>query len=273
MIGRLKDYLRQFTPEGIALAFSGGVDSTLLLAVLKGLRDETDYPLLAVFFHSVLQTAEERADAERIAAELGVELTVLEFNPLEIRGVADNPVDRCYLCKKHIFGRLIELAEAKALKIVMDGTNGDDSKGYRPGRRALRAFGVVSPLDALGIGKADVRAMAKALNLSAASKPSAPCLATRFPYGTQITEEAIRRVTQGEKVIRDILGSSHGVRLRVHGTLGRIEVDASVLPSALEHRAKLVAAMKALGFNYVTLDLEGFRSGSMDVGMACKAPS
>lgn len=268
MMERLKSYLRQFAPEGIALAFSGGVDSTLLLAVLKGLRDEMDFPLLAVFFHSVLQTAEERAAAERIAGEVGVELVVLDFDPLGIPGVAGNPVDRCYLCKKHIFGRLIELAKEKGLKTVVDGTNGDDVQGYRPGRRALMEFGVVSPLEALGIGKAEVRAMAKTLNLAVASKPSAPCLATRFPYGTQITEEGIRRVTQGEKAVRDILGSSRGVRLRVHGALGRIEVEASVLPLALEHRAELVAALKALGFDYVTLDLEGFRSGSMDVGIS-----
>jgi uncharacterized protein len=273
MMERLKSHLRQFAPEGIALAFSGGVDSTLLLAVLKGLRDESDFPLLAVFFRSVLQTAEERAAAERIAGEVGVELVVLDFDPLGIPGVAGNPVDRCYLCKKHIFGRLFELAEGKGLKTVMDGTNGDDAQVYRPGRRALAAFGVVSPLEALGIGKAEVRAMAKNLNLAVASKPSAPCLATRFPYGTQITEEGIRRVTQGEKAVRDILGSGRGVRLRVHGALGRLEVEPSVLPSALEHRAELVAALKPLGFDYVALDLEGFRSGSMDVGLGFKTPS
>lgn len=267
MIERLKDYLRQFAPEGIALAFSGGVDSTLLLAVLKRLRDEADFPLLAVFFNSVLQTAEERADAERLAGEIGVALVVLDFDPLEIPGVAGNPVDRCYLCKKHIFGRLFGLAEGKSLKFIMDGTNADDPKVYRPGRRALAAFGVVSPLEALGITKAEVRAMAKTLNLSVASKPSAPCLATRFPYGTQITEEGIRRVTQGEKALHDILGSRRSVRLRVHGSLGRIEVDAAALQAALGRRAELVAALKALGFDYVTLDLEGFRSGSMDVGM------
>ncbi len=267
MIERLKDCIRPFAPQGIALAFSGGVDSSLLLAVLQALRRESDFPLLAVFFHSVFQTAEERREAERLAGEIGVEIAVLEFDPLQIRGVEENPVDRCYFCKRHIFGRLKALAEERGLWTIMDGTNGDDVRAYRPGRRALKEFGVVSPLEVLGVGKPEVRAMARGLNLSVASKPSAPCLATRFPYGTRISQEAIRRVSEGEKALHRILGSAGNMRLRVHGLVGRIEIDQTLLPAAFEKRAEIVAALKALGFDYVTLDLEGFRSGSMDAGM------
>lgn len=267
MIERLQDYCRPFAPEGIALAFSGGVDSSLLLAVLENLRHEAEFPLLAVFFHSVFQTAEERTEAERLAGEIGVEIAVLEFDPLQIQGIEENPVDRCYLCKQHIFGRLKVLADEKGLKTVMDGTNGDDVRAYRPGRRALKEFGVVSPLEALGISKAAVRLMARDMNLSVASKPSAPCLATRFPYGTRITPEAIRRVSEGEKALHKLLGSKGSIRLRVHDSLGRIELDESLMSSALGKRSEIVAAMKSLGFDFVTLDLEGFRSGSMDVGI------
>ncbi len=267
MIDRLKDYLRQFAPEGIALAFSGGVDSTLLLAVLTQLQKESDFPLLAVFFHSVFQTGEERTDAEHLAGSLGASLAVLEFDPLQIQGISTNPPDRCYLCKSHIFGKLRELATQKGLKTLVDGTHGDDVHVYRPGRRALKEFGVASPLEALGICKTDIRAMARDLGLSVASKPSAPCLATRFPYETVITPEAIRRVLEGEKVLNQLLGSTGSIRLRVHGAIARIELDESLLSVALKKRVELVEALKALGFNYVTLDLEGFRSGSMDVGI------
>ena len=149
----------------------------------------------------------------------------------------------------------------------MDGTNGDDVHVYRPGRRALKEFGVISPLEAIGICKADIRAMARDLGLSVASKPSAPCLATRFPYDTAITSEAIQRVLEGEKVLHQLLGSTGSIRLRVHGAIARIELEESLLSAAFEKRNELVGALKALGFDYVTLDLEGFRSGSMDVGI------
>lgn len=267
MIEKLKDSLRQFSPEGIALAFSGGVDSTLLLAVLRELQKESHFPLLAVFFHSVFQTGEERTDAENLARSLGADLAVLEFDPLQIQGISTNPLDRCYLCKGHIFGKLRELAIQKGLRILVDGTNGDDVHVYRPGRRALKELGVVSPLEMLGVCKADIRAMARDLGLSVASKPSAPCLATRFPYHTAITSEAIQRVLEGEKALHQMLGSTGSIRLRVHGAIARIELDESLLLIAFKKRVELVSALKTLGFDYVTLDLEGFRSGSMDVGI------
>ena len=264
MIERLRAHLRAFAPRGVALAFSGGVDSALLLAVLGSLRDEADFPLLAAHFHSVLHTAVERADAERLAEALGVELAVIEFDPLAIPGVVDNPPDRCYRCKRHLFEGLVELARTRGLATLVDGTNADDALVYRPGRRALRECGVVSPLEALGIGKAQVRAMAAALNLEVASKPSAPCLATRFPYGTRLDAETIGRVAEGERTLRAMLGSDGNLRLRVHGAVARIEIDPARMLAALAQRGRIVEALKSLGFEHVALDLDGFRSGSMD---------
>jgi uncharacterized protein len=261
---QLEEHLRALTPRGIALAFSGGVDSTLLLAVLKRLRDEADFPLLAVHFHSVLHTPSERAEAERLAAAIGVELVVIDFDPIAIPGVADNPPDRCYRCKRHLFEGLVELARTRGLATLVDGTNADDALVYRPGRRALRECGVVSPLEALGIGKAQVRAMAAALNLEVASKPSAPCLATRFPYGTRLDAETIGRVAEGERTLCAMLGSDGNLRLRVHGAVARIEIDPARMLAALAQRGRIVEALKSLGFEHVALDLDGFRSGSMD---------
>lgn len=264
MIERLRAHLRAFAPRGVALAFSGGVDSALLLAVLGSLRDEADFPLLAAHFHSVLHTAAERADAERLAEALGVELAVIEFDPLAIPGVVDNPPDRCYRCKRHLFEALTDLARSRGLATIIDGTNADDAQTFRPGRRALRECGVVSPLEALGIGKAQVRALAASLGLDIASKPAAPCLATRFPYGTRLDAEAIARVAEGEQALRALLGADGDLRLRVHGAVARIEIEPGCMAAALAQRERIAAALEALGFEHVALDLAGFRSGSMD---------
>ena len=264
LIERLKAHLRALAPRGIALAFSGGVDSALLLAVLKAIRDEAGFPLLAVHFHSVLQTPAERAEAERLAAAIGVELAVMDFDPIAIPGVADNPLDRCYRCKRHLFEALVGLARSRGLATIVDGSNADDAHVYRPGRRALRECGVVSPLEDLGIDKARIRAMAAALDLDVAAKPSSPCLATRFPYGTRLDAEAIGRVAEGERTLRALLGSDRDLRLRVHGTLARIELDPGRMAAALAQRERIAAALKSLGFEHVVLDLDGFRSGSMD---------
>lgn len=260
----LEARLRALAPRGIALAFSGGVDSALLLAVLKRLRDEADFPLLSVHFHSILHTPAERAEAERLAATIGVELVVLDFDPIAIPGVADNPLDRCYRCKRHLFEGLVELARFRGLATIVDGTNADDALVYRPGRRALRECGVISPLEELGIVKAQVRAMAAALGLAAASKPSAPCLATRFPYGTRLDAESIRRVAEGERTLRELLGPGGNIRVRVHGALARVEVDPDRLPAAFALRERIAASLRTLGYEHVALDLDGFRSGSMD---------
>ena len=267
MMARLKEFLWPYTSGGIALAFSGGVDSSLLLAILVSMKQERDFPLLVVNFHSVFHTTSELEEARAFGASLGATIQVLPFDPLKVPGVRDNPVDRCYRCKQGIFAQLKDLADKNGIMTIIDGTNADDLQTYRPGRRALKELGVVSPLSALGITKAEVRALAHERGLSVASKPAAPCLATRFPYGTTLTEAAVQQVAEGESFLRRFVSPSVPVRLRVHGKIARIEVVPESFASILDNRIAIVSKLKELSFDYVTLDLEGFRSGSLDIDL------
>lgn len=266
MIQRLTNFLRPYTAKGVALAYSGGVDSALLLHVLLRMQKEVDFPLAAYFFHTPLHTEEEVREAKRTAKEAGIHLITMRFNPLELPALRFNPTDRCYHCKRCLFSRLQEDARARGLGIAMDGTHADDHRQYRPGLKALRELGVISPLAAVGMSKADVRHLAAQWGLSCSSKPSAPCLATRFDYGTELTEASVRLVEKGEELLHGLF-PGQAVRLRVHGNkqqLARIEVPRPSLPHALRVAEQLVQGLRALGFHYVSLDLQGFRSGSMD---------
>lgn len=263
MTDSLETYLREHVGGGVALAFSGGVDSTLLLHALLRLRQQSPFPLVAYYFHTPLHTEEETQAAIRTAHEAGAELVEMRFDPLQLPVLRFNPQDRCYHCKGHIFSHMQKDARARGLRVIMDGTNADDHKQYRPGLRALRELGVLSPLAAAGLTKAEVRALAAAWGLPCSTKPSAPCLATRFDYGAELTEEAVRRVEAGEAVLhRHFPG--HPVRLRVHGNLARLEVPAELMPQAVAAAPQLVAQLRAVGYHHITLDLRGFRSGSMD---------
>ena len=172
-------------------------------------------------------------------------------------------MDRCYLCKKCLFRKLIAKAEELGARTVLDGTNADDLTVYRPGIRALRELGVISPLAELGITKAEVRQIAAEYGLSVSGRPSTPCMATRFPYGTELDYDMIRRVEEGEAWLR--AQGFYNVRLRVHGGIARIEVDPESMTELVKIREELLKKMSGYGFDYVTLDLAGFRSGSMDI--------
>lgn len=262
---RLTAHLRPLCADGVVLAFSGGVDSSLLLDALCSLRAEQPFPLLAATMHSAFHTREELARVRSMAEEYGVALHLFSFDPLSIPALRTNPEDRCYLCKKHVFGKILELASERRLSAVLEGTNASDLTVYRPGRKALAELGVRSPLAELGITKPEVRRMAAERALKSAALPSAPCLATRFEYGVTLTEEKIRAVAEGEALLKKHLGEGRNVRLRVHGKTARIETDPEAFPALLEVRGEITDALKALGFQRVTLDLEGFRSGSMDL--------
>lgn len=263
MIDALHTYLTEHVKGGVALAFSGGVDSTLLLHALLRLQKEKTFELTAYYFHTPLHTAEEKTEAIRTARDVGAELVELTFDPLQLPELRFNPTDRCYLCKGKIFSIMIGHARARGLRVMMDGTNADDHRQYRPGLRALRELGVLSPLAEAGLAKADVRALAAEWGLSCAEKPSTPCLATRFDYGAELTADAVRRVEAGEAILRRFYPHS-SLRLRVHGTLARLELPPELMSRALTDAPRLLRELRALGYHHIALDLQGFRSGSMD---------
>lgn len=258
----LESHLRRLAADGVCLAYSGGVDSMLLLAVLARLKRQRDFPLTALLFHSCFHTEEELASARTDARTLGVEPIVLAAQPLAIPGLDQNPENRCYLCKKQIFTQARQVATAAGLKHLLDGTNADDTRVYRPGRQALAELGVLSPLAELGITKVIIRQWARELGLPAADYPANACLATRFPYGTTLTTAKLASVRDGETFLRSL--GLKNLRLRAHDDIARIEVPAEDFALILPHREAIVTQLTSLGFRYVTLDLAGFRSGSMD---------
>ncbi len=261
-LNELRRMLEDLSADGVCAAFSGGVDSTLLLTVLSEIYARKPFPLLAVVFATAVHTAEETASAMKQAEELGVPAERVERDVLSDPVLRGNPKDRCYHCKRALFSEMKRIAEAHGIRNLVDGTNADDTKVYRPGRKALEELGVLSPLAVCGFTKDEIRAAARGLLIPVADKPSTPCLATRFPYDTAMTDEALRRVERGEAVLREF--GLKVVRLRVHGDVARIETDPDGFELASARRFEIAFALRKEGFPYVTLDLEGFRSGSMD---------
>lgn len=263
---RLAEFLRSHCTGGVALAFSGGVDSSLLLHALIRLRKEKDFPLVAFFFRTPFQTSQESQESLSLATQEGCEYEQIDINPLHLPELRKNPPERCYICKRALFTALGEHARERGLGAMMDGTNADDLKQYRPGLRALRELGVLSPLAEVGMSKEDVRALANRWGLSCASRPSAPCLATRFEYGAELTPEKLERAARGEEILRRFF-PDEPLRLRAHGKLARIELPPHLLLRAAQQAEAISSSLREIGFSYVTLDLEGLRSGSMDVSL------
>ena len=261
----LQARMRELVSEDICLAFSGGVDSSLLLKVAADAAAETGKKVYAVTFDSRLHPSCDLRIARQVAGELGGIHQVMEVDELEQEEIRMNPVNRCYLCKRHLFMTLKKLAGEKGVRRILDGTNEDDMHVYRPGIRALKELGIISPLAELHITKEAVKGMASEYGISVASRPSTPCMATRLPYNTRIDYDVLDRIAQGEAYLRDVLPGN--VRLRLHGGIARLEVDNEAFARLLDRRADVVRRLKGLGFTYVALDLEGFRSGSMDVGI------
>jgi len=255
---------------GIAVAFSGGVDSTFLAAVAcQELGDRA----LAVTALSPTYPQHEQLEAAALAKMLGIQHENVDSNELEIPGFADNPVDRCYYCKSELFAEVSQVARKYGIDVVADGTNTDDLDDYRPGRRAAKECGVLSPLLEAGLNKEDIRELSKELKLPTWDKPAFACLASRFPYGSRITEEKLQAVDTAEKAMRE-MGFTQ-LRVRHHDDIGRIEVGVQEIEKALEPatRVRIVDALKAAGFKYVALDLEGYRMGSMNEGMVQRVES
>ncbi|OGD15205.1 MAG: TIGR00268 family protein [Candidatus Aminicenantes bacterium RBG_16_63_14] len=244
------------------VAFSGGVDSTLLLRVCRDVLGPAN--VTAVTGVSQTYTPEEKRASRRVARELGVEHVLVETDELSCGAFAANPADRCYFCKSELFGKIAELAKRRGVAAVYDATNADDLSDYRPGRRAAEERGVTSPLVLAGFTKKDVRSLSRKLGLESWDKPANPCLASRIPYGTRITRETLEKVRAGEKFIRD--QGFPIVRLRHHGRLARIEVPAADFARLLKPATarKLANRLRSLGYLWIALDVEGYRTGSLN---------
>lgn len=260
---QLEARLAKLAGEDVCLAFSGGVDSSLLLKILADTAARTGKQVYAVTFDTRLHPPCDLEIASRVAAELGGIHKVITVDELEQEEIRHNPVNRCYLCKRHLFKELKRFAEEKGISSILDGTNEDDMHVYRPGIQALKELGIISPLAELHITKAEVKALAAAYGISVASRPSTPCMATRLPYNTEIDYEVLDHIAAGEEFLRGLIPGN--VRLRLHGRVARIEVDVEQFGTFLEKRQQVTDQLQKLGFAYITLDVEGFRSGSMDV--------
>lgn len=260
--GRIREY------ETVVIGFSAGVDSSVVLAAaVSALGDRA----LAVTAVTETITSEDVELAERIAHDLGARHEWIEYSELAIENYSSNPTNRCYFCKDALYSRLAALAVDRGIATILDGTNADDAADYRPGRTAAQEQGVRSPLLELGITKAQVRALAAEYGLTNSEKPSAPCLSSRVPYGTEITLDVLRRIGRAERALRE-LGFGE-LRVRHHGEVARIELPRSDFDRALELSMRIDEAVREVGYRFVSLDLAGFRSGSLNTGLPAAGTS
>lgn len=255
----LKDY------KSAAIAFSSGVDSTFLLKVA---HDVLGDQAIAVTASSRFFPGRERREAKAFCKKVGIKQVICEIDELEIEGFCQNPANRCYLCKKELFTRFLAIAEEYQMAVLADGSNVDDEGDYRPGLQAIKELGIKSPLREAGLNKEEIRKLSKELGLPTWEKPSFACLASRFVYGEEITREKLSMVEQAEQLLLDL--GFYQARVRIHGTMARIEVLPEEIQRLTEKETRLELAkrLRQYGFSYVTLDLQGYRTGSMNETLA-----
>jgi pyridinium-3,5-biscarboxylic acid mononucleotide sulfurtransferase len=264
---RLEELESIVAPYGSALvAFSGGVDSSLALAIAaRALPKER---VLAVTSNNETYLPSELEPAHELADTLGVEHLVVNTRELDDPNYAKNPANRCYFCKSTLYSELGRIAAERGYGCVVDGANADDEGDYRPGRKAARELEVVSPLSIAGVSKAEVRELAKHLGLPSWDKPALACLSSRFPYGQEITPEKLAQVARAEEFLR--AEGFRQVRVRHHGEIARLEVGSDEMERAFALRERICDELKEAGFLYVTLDLSGYATGSLNASLSRK---
>jgi uncharacterized protein len=260
---KLKKYLESLCSA--VVAFSGGVDSTLLLKVAHDVLGEK---AVAVTARSCSFPERELKEAKEFCASNGIEHIIVDSDELNIKGFSENPVNRCYLCKKELFTKIKQAAEGHGLDEIIEGSNMDDGNDYRPGLKAIAELNAKSPLRYAGLDKKEIRLLSKELNLATWEKPSFACLSSRFPYGEKITEEKLSQVDKAEQILLD-LGFKQ-VRVRHHGNLARIEIAEEQYSKLLDKELRYFISekFKSLGFIYVSIDITGYRTGSMNEALS-----
>jgi len=255
----LKDNMKQ--RGSAAIAFSGGVDSTFLVKVAHEVLGDK---CIAVTTTSSTYPERELKEAIAYAKDLGVKHLIISSEELDIEGFASNPTNRCYYCKKELFTKIFEVAKEHGVEYVFDGSNSDDTGDYRPGMQAARELSVISPLKEAQLTKADIRELSKELGLPTWNKPAFACLSSRFPYGNQITIPKLKMVEEAEQFLLDM--GLRQVRVRHHGEIARIEVSPEERAYFFDINVmdKIGEKLKKIGFTYVTLDINGYRTGSMN---------
>ncbi len=259
-IDRILDDIRR--KESLLVALSGGIDSSVVAALAYRALGEK---ALAATIDSPLTIAEDVADARRVAEHVGISHLVLKLNELELAGFSHNPPERCYLCKQYRFAKLKKLAGARGYRALADGTTYDDLKEHRPGLKAARELGVYSPLAEAKMTRRDVLAAAELMELPVAGKAHNSCLATRLPYGEELTIARLKRIDEAERYLRGLTGARE-LRLREHGSLARLELDRAGMACFLDEGVsrKVLRRLKEMGYRYVTVDIEAYRFGSFD---------